>query len=129
MIFFGFSSQNLSENLLKLHSKCPEERFVKNYSFGFFSSIHDFEPYVLGPGIIVLNFVFENALYVNTRSFKRMFFLEKPHTCLSFSNFERKRSVIWLRCFSRTAKIVFYVSNWTRRVKNFFEIKVFQLVF
>ena len=26
-LFFGFSPQNLSENLLKLHSKCPEDLF------------------------------------------------------------------------------------------------------
>ena len=47
------------------------------------------------------------------------FFRKKPHTCLSFSNFERKRSVNWLRCFSRTVRIVFYVSKWTPRMKKF----------
>ena len=57
------------------------------------------------------------------------FFLEKPHTCLSFSIFERKRSVNWLRCFSRTVRIVFYVSKWTPRMKNFFKKKLFIIVF
>ena len=57
-----------------------------------------------------------------------MFFLEKQHTCLSFSNFEQKRSVVWLNFFSRTVKTVFYVSKWTLRVKKFFEKKVFHHV-
>ena len=57
-----------------------------------------------------------------------MFFLEKQHTCLSFSNFEQKRSVVWLNFFSRTVKTVIYVSKWTLRVKKFFEKKVFHHV-
>ena len=60
---------------------------------------------------------------------KECFFLEKPHTCLSFSFFEQKRSVVWLRFFSRTVKIVFYVSKWTIRVKKFFAKNVFHHVF
>ena len=35
------------------------------------------------------------------------FFLENPHNCLSFSNFEQKRSINWLSFFSRTVKMVF----------------------
>ena len=58
---------------------------------------------------------------------KECFFLEKPHTCLSFSNFERKLSVNWLRCFSRTVRIVFYVSKWTLRMKNFFKKNISSL--
>ena len=60
---------------------------------------------------------------------KECFFLEKPLMCLSISNSERKRSVNWLGCFSRTVRIVFYVSKWTLRKKNFFKKKFFIIVF
>ena len=60
---------------------------------------------------------------------KECFFLEKPHTCLSFSNSERKLSNNWLRCFSRTVRILFYVTKWTLRMKNFFKKKFFIIVF
>ena len=95
----------------------------------FFSSVHDFEPNVLGLGWIFLIFVFENASTSPQDLLKKCFFLEKPHTCLSFSNFERKFSVNLLRCFSRTVRIVFYVSKWTLRMKNFFIKNFFLIVF
>ena len=56
------------------------------------------------------------------------FFLEKPNTCLTFSNFEQKRSLVWLGFYSRTVIYAFYVSKWTLRVKKFSK-KVFHLFF
>ena len=38
---------------------------------------------------------------------KECFSLENPHICLSFSNFEQKRSNNWLSFFNRTVKMVF----------------------
>ena len=93
----------------------------------FFSSIYDFEPYVLGLGRIFLIFVFENALYVTTRSVKRWFFFRKNHTPFIILKFRAKTSIIWFRLFNRTVRVVFYVSKWTLRLKNFSKKKFFIL--
>ena len=63
--------------LTELHLSVQRNVLFRITVLDFFSWVHDFEPNVLGLGRIFLIFVFEKALYVTTRSFKRMFFSGK----------------------------------------------------
>ena len=58
-----------------------------------------------------------------------MFFFRKNHTPFIILKFRAITSIIWFRLFNRTVRVVFYVSKWTLRLKNFFEKKSFSSCF
>ena len=108
--------------LTELYLRVQRNVLFRNTVLEFFSSVHDFESKICWIWQNFSDLFFETAFYVTTGTFKRMFFfLEKPNTCLTFSNFEQKRPVVWLVFYSRTVKNAFHVSKWTLRVKIFFK--------
>ena len=75
LIFFCFSSQNLSKNLLKLHSKCPEELFsgekccLKHHKNVYF--FWDLKRIFFGPSANIFDKIVKTAFYVSKQTFCR----------------------------------------------------------
>ena len=77
-------------SLTELHLRVQRNVLFRSTLLELFPSVHDFETNVIGFGKTFLNFVFENVLYVTTRSSKSMFLFWKNHTFVYQSRFVSK---------------------------------------
>ena len=77
-------------SLTELHLRVQRNVSFRSTLLELFPSVHDFETNVIGFGKTFPNFVFENALYVTTRSSKSMFIFWKNNRFVNHSRFVSK---------------------------------------
>ena len=110
--------------LTELHLRVQRKVLFRNTVLDFLLSFHDFEPNSFGFNENPPNFFPKLPSMSPLELLREYFVLDKPNTCLTFSNSGQKRSVVCLGFFNRTLRIPFHVTKRTSRVKSVFEKKI-----